>query len=98
MEFRILGPIEVWSKGRQVHLRRGRQRALLATLLLHRNEVVSIDRLIDDVWAGDAAATSVKTAQVHISQLRKTLGTRGRHGEEEEILVTRSPGYMLRVD
>ena len=98
MEFRILGPIEVWSEGRQVRLRRGKQRALLAELLLHRNEIVSIDRLIEDVWAGEASATSVKTAQVHISQLRKALGTRGARGGDEEILVTRSPGYMLRVE
>jgi YVTN family beta-propeller protein len=95
MEFRILGPIEVWSEGRQVRLPRGKQRALLAVLLLHRNEVVSIDRLIDDVWAEEAPATSVKTAQVHISQLRKLLGTGDR---TDERLVTRSPGYLLRVD
>lgn len=50
MEFRILGPIEVWSEGRQLRLGGVKQRALLAVLLLHRNEVVSVDRLIDELW------------------------------------------------
>ncbi len=96
MEFRILGPIELWSKGSQVRLGGVKQRALLAVLLLHRNEVVSVDRLIDELWEGHPPATAVKTVQVHVSQLRKALG-RDKHGDADEILVTRSPGYMLRV-
>jgi YVTN family beta-propeller protein len=97
MEFRILGPMEVFSDGRQVRLGGVKQRALLAVLLLHRNEVVSVDRLIDELWEGHPPATAVKTAQVHVSQLRKTLGSVHKRGDAEEILVTRSPGYVLRV-
>src|SRR5262245_9610931 len=97
MEFRILGPIEVWSEGRQLRLGGVKQRALLAVLLLHRNEVVSVDRLIDELWEDDPPATAVKTAQVHVSQLRKALG-RDRRGDSGEILVTQSPGYLLRVE
>lgn len=96
MEFWILGPIEVWSEGRQVRLGGVKQRALLAVLLLHRNEVVSVDRLIDELWEGQPPATAVKTVQVHVSQLRKALG-RDKRGDEDEILATRSPGYVLRV-
>ena len=96
MEFRILGPIEVWSEGHQLRLGGFKQRALLAVLLLHRNEVVSVDRLIDELWEGDPPATAVKAAQVHISQLRKTLG-RDQRGESGEILLTQSPGYLLRI-
>ena len=56
MEFRILGPLEVWSDERRVSLGGSKQRMLLALLLLHRNEVVSIDRLVeeDDPGAEDA--------------------------------------------
>jgi len=97
MEFRILGPIEVWSEGRQVRLGGVKQRALLAVLLLHRNEVVSVDRLIDELWGERPPATAVKTAQVHVSQLRKALDVRHMSGNADEILVTRSPGYVLRV-
>jgi DNA-binding SARP family transcriptional activator len=46
MQFRTLGMLEVWDDGRQLPLGQGRQRALLALLLLHQNEVVSIERLI----------------------------------------------------
>jgi WD40 repeat protein/DNA-binding SARP family transcriptional activator len=63
-------------------------------LLLNRNEVVSIDRLIDEVWNDDAPATAVKVVQVYVSQLRKALGGRG----SESVLVTRAPGYVLRVE
>ena len=87
--------MEVRSEGRQARLGGVKQRALLAILLLHRNEVVSIDGLVDSLVCRPPA-TSVKTVQVYVSQLRKAL--RGRAaGDAEEILVTRSPGYVLRV-
>jgi WD40 repeat protein/DNA-binding SARP family transcriptional activator len=94
MEFRVLGPIEAWSDGRQLRLGGGKQRATLAILLLNRNKVVSIDRLIDEVWTDDPPATAVKVVQVYVSQLRKVLRERGR----ESVLVTRAPGYLLRVE
>jgi DNA-binding SARP family transcriptional activator/WD40 repeat protein len=94
MEFRVLGPIEVWSDGRQLRLGGAKQRATLAVLLLNRNEVVSIDRLIDEVWDDDAPATAVKVVRVYVSQLRKALGAR----DSESVLVTRAPGYVLRVE
>ena len=76
MEFRILGPLEVRDEGRAIPLRGAKQRALLAILLLHANEVVSTDRLIDELW-GERAAGAVATAlQVRVSQLRKALGLR----------------------
>jgi DNA-binding SARP family transcriptional activator len=98
MEFRILGPIEVWSERRRLPLGGIKQRALLAVLLLHRNEVVSIDRLIDELWNGHPPATSVKVVQVYVSQLRKALGGRRARSDEEGLLVTRAPGYLLRVE
>ena len=50
VEFRILGSPEVLENGRQVPLRGSEQRALLASLLMHAHEVVSRDRLIDELW------------------------------------------------
>ena len=55
MEFRILGPLEVLENGRQIEIGGAKQRALLAVLLLHANEVVSIDRLIDALWEDERA-------------------------------------------
>jgi DNA-binding SARP family transcriptional activator len=89
MEFRILGPLEVAENGRQVDLGGGKQRALLAILLLHANEVVSTDRLIDALWEEEPRETAQKALQVYVSQLRKALG--------RERLETRPPGYRLRV-
>jgi YVTN family beta-propeller protein len=98
MEFRILGPLEVCLEGRELSFGGAKQRAVLAVLLLHRNEVVSTDRLIDEVWGDHPPATAAKVVQVYVSQLRKAL--RGRRGQDEadNILVTRAPGYVLRVE
>jgi DNA-binding SARP family transcriptional activator len=99
MEFRILGPLEVCSEGRELSLGGAKQRAVLAVLLMHRNEVVSTDRLIDELWSDRPPATAAKVVQVYVSQLRKAL--RGRHARDEadSILVTLAPGYyVLRVE
>jgi DNA-binding SARP family transcriptional activator/tetratricopeptide (TPR) repeat protein len=90
MEFRILGPLEVLENGRTVDLGGAKQRALLAILLLHANEVVSTDRLIDALWEDEPPETGRKALQVYVSQLRKALG--------KERLQTRAPGYLLRVE
>jgi DNA-binding SARP family transcriptional activator len=91
MEFRILGPLEVVDQGRRLPLGAPKQRALLAALLLRANEIVSADRLIDDLWNDRPPDTAAKVVQVYVSQLRKSLG-------EDDRLLTRSPGYLLRVD
>ncbi len=91
MQFRILGPLEVADGNCLVSLA-GAQRSLLALLLLSVNEVVSADRLIEELW-GEAVPESGRAAlQVRVSQLRKALGgARGR-------IATRAPGYMLCLD
>ena len=89
MEFRILGPLEVANDGRVLALGSGRQLALVAVLVLHRNQVVSVDRLVDELWDGDAPPTAAKIVRNNVSLLRKELGDR---------LETRPPGYSLRID
>jgi DNA-binding SARP family transcriptional activator len=90
MEFRILGPIEVVDRGRTVVIRRGKEQALLVYLLLHANQVVASDRLVDELWGERPPPTAVKILQNAVSQLRKALG--------DDRLVTRPPGYVLRVE
>jgi DNA-binding SARP family transcriptional activator len=89
MEFRILGPLEVDSDGQALDLGGTKQRSLLAVLLLHANQVVSRDRLVEALWESDPPETAHKALQVHVSGLRKLLG--------KERLETRPPGYLLRV-
>lgn len=91
MEVRILGPLEVWAGERQVEIGGGKQRALLAILLLQANEVVSSDRLIDELWEEPPPATAAKALHVLVSQLRRALGS-------GDALVTRAPGYALRLE
>jgi DNA-binding SARP family transcriptional activator len=90
MEFRILGPLEVHSDGEALDLGGAKRRALLAVLLLHANEVVSQDRLVDALWDQDPPATAQKALQVYVAGLRKLLG-RNR-------VETRPPGYLLKVE
>ena len=89
MEFRILGSLEVLENGRQVLLRGSKQRALLASLLLHANDVVSRDRLIDELWGASPPDTAPTALQVYVSQLRKALG--------RDLILTQPPGYLIRV-
>src|SRR5215211_2255063 len=90
MEFRLLGPLEVLERDRVLMVGGGKQRALLAVLLLHANQVVSTDRLLDDLWGSSPPATAAKSIQLYVSRLRKELG--------EGRLVTRPPGYVLRLE
>jgi DNA-binding SARP family transcriptional activator len=94
LEFRVLGPLEVMRGGRLVEIGGGRKRALLAALLLHANEVVSSDRLIDEVWGERAPATAPKILQGYVSQLRKVLSDE----DGGSVLVTKPPGYVLRLE
>ena len=90
MEFRILGPLEVVEQGRTLALGGPRQRGLLALLLTRANEVVPVDRLIDELWEASPPATATNALQYHVSQLRKALGP-------GERVVTHEPGYVLRL-
>jgi predicted ATPase/DNA-binding SARP family transcriptional activator len=90
MEFRVLGPLEVLADdGAPVRIGGKRPRALLALLLLHANQPVSTDRLIDGIWGESPPASAAGALQVHVSALRKAIGA--------ERIVTRSPGYLVRV-
>src|SRR3982074_3473299 len=89
MEFRILGPLEIATADGLVELRGVKPRAVLALLLVHANEVVSAERLIDDLWEGDPPRSATTTLQTYVSQLRKQLGF--------ATLETRSTGYRPHV-
>lgn len=92
MDFRILGPLEVLDEDRVLDVGGGKQRSVLALLLLHANEVVSSDRLIDELWPEAPPPSAAKIVQVHVSRLRRALD-----GAAEGILLTRGRGYELRV-
>jgi DNA-binding SARP family transcriptional activator/DNA-binding beta-propeller fold protein YncE len=92
MEFRLLGPLEIADDAGVVPLAEGRQRGVLVFLLLHRNETVPSERLIDALWGERPPPTAAKVLQNQVSQLRRTLNDR-----EGERLQTRGRGYALHV-
>ena len=85
--------LEVIAGDKTVALGCPKQRALLAILLLTAGDVVSTDRIVDDLWGSEPPAKSAHTVQVYVSNLRKALGQHGR-----DLLLTRVPGYCLEVD
>jgi DNA-binding SARP family transcriptional activator len=90
MEFRVLGSLEVHAGGEPLALGGRKQRGVLALLLLHANQVVSTDRLIDELWGERPPRTVEAYIQNCISRLRRVLG--------REVIETRPPGYLLHVD
>ena len=89
LEFRVLGPLEVLVNGTPARLGGPRQRALLALLLVHANEVVPVARLVDEVWGDDPPVTAGNVLQTYVSQLRKALG--------RDAIGTRGRGYVVAV-
>src|SRR5215218_5904948 len=89
MEFRILGPVEVRDDGRVVRLGGGKQRAVLALLLLNANRVVASERMIELLWGERPPPTAATALHGHISTLRKALGP--------DVIATRPPGYVLET-
>ena len=91
VEFRVLGPLEVVDRGRRLAVGTAKQQALLAVLVLHANEVVSRERLVDELWGERPPVTAAKAVQVYVSQLRKALAANG------SAIATRGDGYVLEV-
>src|SRR5215213_3272409 len=95
MEFLILGPLEVRSNGHSLALGGPKQRAVLALLLLGANRVVSREHLIAELWPDAPGRDSEHALRLQISRLRRALSAAG---DGEDRVVTRAPGYSLRVE
>jgi DNA-binding SARP family transcriptional activator len=89
LEFRILGPLEVWDGEKALQLGGQRQRAVLAVLAIHVGEVVPSERLITYLWGESPPPTAATSLQNAVSQLRKALGP--------DVVETRAPGYALNA-
>ena len=80
MEFRALGPLSVCRDGEQVDLGSRKQRAVLALLLIHANQSVSVDRILDEIW-GDESDGKVNALHVYVSRLRSALEPDRQRGD-----------------
>src|SRR6266536_2355091 len=92
------GPLEVLERERPVELRSAKQRRLPAALLVHANSVISGDRLADILWGDAPPADAAATLQTYVSRVRAALEPGRASGDPEAVLVTRAPGYVLRVE
>ena len=70
MDVRILGPMEVWEGSEQLAIDSPRQRSLLALLVINANEVVSVDRIVDELWGESPPASAQSAVRYHVSKLR----------------------------
>lgn len=94
MEFRLLGKLEALADGQQAPLGPRKRRAILAVLLLHANEVMPAERLVELVWGNDSPRTAIHAVHNHVSQLRKVLV----EAVDGPVIETVSPGYVLRAE
>jgi DNA-binding SARP family transcriptional activator/tetratricopeptide (TPR) repeat protein len=95
VELRVLGPVEAWLGDLRIDIGSRKQRLVLAVLLLEANHVVSLDRLIDLLWAQDAPTSARSTVQALVSRLRAAFR---RAGAENLEILNQGAGYLLRVD
>ena len=99
MDIEILGSLVLRGRdGREIRLPAGRERSLFVLLLIHRGEVVSIDRIVDALWGEHPPGTATKAVQGYISHLRRALESGHESSESLGLLVTQAPGYSLRAD
>lgn len=90
--FRILGPLEVQTEQGWTSIGASKWRAALARLLLSAGQIVSTDTLIDELWGDAAPARASNLVSIYVLRLRRFIGDTEGH-----VLVTRAPGYQLRL-
>src|SRR5437868_2732102 len=94
MEFRILGPLELWSNGQRQHLGWAKERCVLAVLLMSPGRPVTAETLIDRVWDADAPAKARDLLYPHMTRLRRSL-----HALDEQVRLEHESGaYVLKAD
>lgn len=93
--FRLLGPFEVRVRDVPVPITAQRESVIMATLLFHANNLVSTHQLVDAVWDGMLPANPANQIAICVLALRNKLAAAGA---PKDVIVTRAPGYFVRVD
>lgn len=97
VRIRLLGPLGADVSGHPADLGGPRQRAVFGLLLVARGEVVSVDRLIDDLWRGEPPPRAIGALQAYISTLRRALEPSRAPRTPAQILISAPPGYAVRL-
>ncbi|NJP96261.1 AfsR/SARP family transcriptional regulator [Nonomuraea sp. FMUSA5-5] len=96
--FRFLGPVEIVVDGRAHTLRQHKLRQILALLALRAGQIVDTDLLIQELWAEQPAKNARTILHTYVYQLRKHAERYGLCRQGEELVETRTAGYLLRAD
>ena len=95
----VLGPLEVHDDdGTRIPVPGAKERLLLAVLAAESPNVVSVDRLVDELWAGSPPRTAVKSLQAHVVRLRSALEPQRPAGSPGRFVLRRQSGYALVVE
>lgn len=97
VQIQVLGPMEASDQRGGIALGGPKQRAVLALLVIARGGVVSVDRLIDDLWHGEPPRRALAALQAYVSNLRRHLEPGRAPRAQAELLVSRAPGYAVRL-
>ena len=100
LSYRVLGPLEVARGGRSIAIRAGKQRTLLAALLVSANRLVPVDELVERLWGQHPPATARATLATYVMRLRRVLGDGlPATGEVTDAgpIRTRPEGYLIDV-
>ena len=95
VEVRLLGPVGLSIDGTERDLGSPKQRCVFAVLALSAGQVVSVDRLVQEVWGDEAGDKAISTLQVYISRIRRSFGEQSPGTGPR--LLRRPPGYLLDV-
>lgn len=98
VRIRVLGALTAADERGELDLGGPRQRGVLARLLVARGEVVPVDRLIDDLWRGEPPPRALGALQAYVSNLRRLLEPRRPPRAPATVLISRAPGYAVRLD
>lgn len=98
MRFEVLGPLRVQRDDETIPLTSGRQRALLANLLIAAGNVVPTDRLIDAIWGDALPANPANTLQHGVAQLRKLLEPGRSRSDPPRVIISEGAGYRLDLN
>lgn len=93
----VLGPVRALVEGQPVDLAGPKQRSVLVRLVLAHGDVVSVDRLIEDLWAGEPPPKALAALQAYISHLRRVLEPGRERRAAARVIVSAAPGYCLRL-
>lgn len=97
MQFNVLGALEMAHEGKFCTPTAPKVRWVLALLVAHANRILSIDALIEELWGDQPPRSAITTTQTYIYQLRRCMEREGMAADAGEILQTRPPGYLLRI-